>query len=156
MKKNPFLLLEVLIAFTLVTLCIVPLVRQPLQLYRTELAYLEEMELERLAEWAFTEAKEILLKNEIPWAKIPHKGEVAGPFPLSPTTLNIPGCPGKIIERSFLLKGRGEKPGPNGAQYRQLGVCIFLGTHKYWFRLPVQLILKVTNNDLNRDNRENQ
>jgi hypothetical protein len=142
MKKKPFLLLEILIAFFLVSLCIVPLVRQPLSLYQSELKRLEEMEKERLADWSFTEVKERLLKNEIPWEKIPAKSETSGPFSLPDALIQLPGCASKIIKRTFILTGRGQKPGKDEAEYRQLGIYIYLGKDKYAFRLPVKKVVE--------------
>lgn len=138
MKKRTFLLLEILIAFLLVTACAIPLVHQPLKLYKKEMNYLVKMEQERLADWTFTEIKEILLKNEIPWEKIPAKGVKTGPFPLPPVTLEIPGCKPKVIKRHFTLTGKGEKAGSNNALFRQIWVCIFLNEEEYGFRVPVQ------------------
>lgn len=140
MKKRTFLLLEVLLAFSLVTLCIIPLVRQPLKLYKSEVECLEKLEMERLAEWTFSEIKEILLRNEIPWEKIPAKSTTSEPFPLSDAKVEIPGCKTRIIKRSFTLTGRGEKRGSEKTLYRQLGVYLLLNDHNYAFRLPVQKI----------------
>lgn len=140
MKKRTFLLLEILIAFVLVAVCAIPLVKQPLKLYKNEMAYLQKMEQERLADWTFTEIKEILLKNEIPWEKIPAKGVETSPFPLPSVTIEIPGCTSKVIERSFTLRGRGEKVGLHDEVYRQIGVCIFLNEQKYRFRIPIQRV----------------
>jgi hypothetical protein len=138
MKKRPFLLLEILIAFFLVAICAVPLVRQPLKLYRSEMSQLERMEKERLADWTFIEIKEKLLKNEIPWEKIPGKGVTSAPFSLPDASIEIPGCPPKKVHREFFLTGRGEKVGMNEEIYRQLGVYVYLDKQKYSFRLPIQ------------------
>lgn len=140
MKKRTFLLLEILIAFFLVSLCIVPLVKQPLQLYRSELERLEGMEMERLADWTFSEVKEMLLKNEIPWAKIPNKSETTDPFPLADGVIQLPGSKAKTIRRSFTLYGNGVKPGKDGADYRQLGIYVDLNGVEYEFRLPVRKV----------------
>lgn len=140
MKKRTFLLLEVLIAFILVTICIIPLVKQPLKLYKDEMVHLEQLELERLADWTFLEVKELLLKNEIPWEKIPEKKMETGPFSMQASSIQIPGCKAKAIARSFTLKGRGEKVGNNSEIYRQLGIYIFLNGRKYEFRLPVKKV----------------
>lgn len=140
MKKRSFLLIEILIAFSLVAICIVPLVKQPLKLYQEEISRLEQIEKERLADWTFTEVKEMLLKNEIPWDSIPAKGEESASFPLSPAQISIPGCTPKTLHRSFILTGRGEKVGQGNATYRQLGVYIFLEKEKYTFRLPIQKV----------------
>jgi hypothetical protein len=140
MKKRNFLLIEILIAFVLVMICIVPLVKQPLKLYKDEMAYLEKMELERLADWTFIEVKELLLKNEIPWEKIPPKKMETDPFPLASSTIHIPGNKPRQVSRSFTLKGRGEKTGPKDQIYRQLGVYIFLNGQRYEFRLPIERV----------------
>ena len=138
MKKRTFLLLEILIAFVLVAICLIPLVKQPLKLYRSEMKYLERMELERLADWTFTEIKELLLKNEIPWEKLPQRGELTGDFPLPGAAIQIPGCPLKGVKRSFKLKGKGEKTGRHEELYRQIGVEISLNKQIYKFRLPIK------------------
>jgi hypothetical protein len=67
MKRKPYLLLELLIAFTLVALCAVPLVRDPLHSLRSEIRTFEKMELERLSEVSFADIKAELYRNEIPW-----------------------------------------------------------------------------------------
>lgn len=140
MKKRTFLLLEILIAFVLVSLCIVPLVKQPLKLYREEILALEKMERERMADWAFTEIREKLLTHEILWAKIPAKGEKTERFLMRSETLSIPGCRPKLIKREFQLIGKAEKMGYKEEIYRQLLISIFLDGEKYDFRLPVKKI----------------
>ena len=138
MKKRPVLLLEVLLALLLLVICAVPLVKQPLKLYREEITYLEKMEKERLADWSFTEIKELLLKNGIPWEKLPEKDGSAGPFFLPDAKLDVPGCKNCVVKRRFMLTGRGAKEGMQGQLYRQLGVYIFLNDAKYEFRIAVQ------------------
>ncbi len=124
LKKRSFLLPEVLIAIFLTSLCLIPLIRSPIESYRTEVELLEEMERERLAEWSFSEIKEKLLTHEIPWEKLPTKGNLTAPIPLSPITIQIPGLQSKTVNRSFVLKCRetGEKEGPQGEIYRMLYV----------------------------------
>lgn len=140
-KKRNFLLLEILIAFSIVTLCIVPLVRHPFQMIKYELVQLEQMEKERLADWAFSEVKEMLLKNEIPWKKIPNKNEETGPFSLPDAKICLPGCKEKVVRCTFTLKGQGRKEGKNGEEFRQIYVKINLDEKKpYTFRIPVQKV----------------
>lgn len=124
MKKRTFLLFEILIAFFLVALCAVPLVRQPLQFYRSEMKSLEQLERERLADWTFTEIKEKLLKTEIPWKKIPAKGNKSPAFSLPSATIQIPGCRAKQIERTFTLSCTGEKKGLHEEIYRSLLISV--------------------------------
>jgi hypothetical protein len=151
MQKRTFLLLEILIAFFIVAVCLVPLVTQPLKLYRSDLKFLEELERERLADWTFTEIKEKLLKHQIPWEKIPKRGVYSSPFSLPDATIEIPGCSPKIIERSFTLHCRGEKTGIKGEIYRSVWIYIAFSplvnpkekhSKSYTFRLLVQFLPK--------------
>jgi len=147
-KKTPFLLLEVFIALSLVLLCAFPLIVQPIRAYRTEMKSLEEAEGERLADWTFSEIKEQLLKNKLPWEKLPAQNETAGPFPLEPGTIQVPGREPKRIGRSFSLFGKGERQGTGGETYRMLYVKIEFSPELsrkkkgYSYRLPVQRIPK--------------
>lgn len=147
MKKRTFLLFEILIAFLLVTLCLVPLISQPLKLYRTDMIFLEELERERLADWTFTEVKEKLLKHEIPWEKLPSKGNKLNSISLPPSVIQIPGCTPKKIERSFVLSCRGEKIGLQDEIYRSIWITIDFSPNllkkkksSYKFRLTIQKI----------------
>ena len=124
MSKRPFLLLEVLIALALVALCAIPLIVKPIRAYRGELKNLEAAERERLADWTFSEIKEELYRNKIPWEKIPKLHETKGPFPLEPGNIYIPGHEPKEIERSFTLFGQGEKEGEAGDLFRMIYVHI--------------------------------
>ncbi len=152
-KKKTFLLLEILIAILLVSICLVPLIQSPIQSYRAERRLLEEMEGERLADWTFSEIKEKLLKNEIPWEKIPRPGAKTASFFLPASAIEIPGSQPKKIERSFTLEcgKRGEKEGLNGETIRILRVGIDFaprlslrkkGKSDYSFRLIVQKLPK--------------
>jgi hypothetical protein len=151
--KRPFLLFEVLIAIFLVSFCLIPLIRSPIQSYRNEVKLLEEMEGEKWAEWTFSEVKEKLLNNDLEWDKIPKPGETSPTFSLPPITLELPNISSKTINRSFSLRctKKGEKEGKNGEISRILWVDLFFtpkvsqrkpSKHKgdYSFRLMVQLI----------------
>lgn len=72
MKRN-FLLLELLIAFTLVALFAFPLIFNPLNRLNQEIQKLEEIETERLSELLLSEVKEELYLGKVPWKKIPKK-----------------------------------------------------------------------------------
>lgn len=144
MKKHSFLLLEILIGFTLVIYCIAPIVKNSISLYRGETTRLEKLELERLADWTFSEIKEMLLKNEIPWSKLPELNETTSPFTLPEKTIHLPGSSKKTISRTFTLFGKGEKPGKNNEEYRNLYINISLDDQKYTYRLPVQKLNKST------------
>ncbi len=145
MKKRSFLLLEVLIAFLLVAICSVTLVRQPLLIFSSEMKALEQMERERLAEWTYTEVKESLLKLEIPWEKLPGKNNKTQPISLPSATIEIPGCKPKTIERSFVLSCMAEKTGLQEEIYRNYHLFIDFSPplskkkpDQYKFRIQIQ------------------
>lgn len=144
MQKRPFVLLEILIAFMLVAICAIPLIEQPLWFFRKEVSSFEKLEKERLADWTFTEIKELLLKNEIPWDKLPSRGVTTAPFSLPPATLQIPGAKPKQIKRRFTLFCKGEKIGRNDEIFRILYVTVNLNDEipAYEFRIPVQRIVE--------------
>lgn len=102
-----------------------------------------------MADWTFSEIKELLLKNEIPWGKLPALHEKSDPFPLDDGFIHVPGRKKKKIERSFTLFGKGEKLGEEEKIYRMLYVSIQFdpplekGKNKiYTYRLVVQRISK--------------
>lgn len=125
MEKRPFLLLEVLISLALILVCIVPLVLRPLELFRSENRLLWEMERERLVDWTFSEIKEKLLKNEIPWKKLPSEKNQSVTFSLPDVTAFLPKGKQKKFHRTFSLKMKKEKEGLKGEVYRMLEVSIF-------------------------------
>lgn len=136
--KRTFLLVEVLIALFLVTLCIVPLVREPIIMFTNEWKELEMLELERIADWTFSELKEKFLKNEIPWEKIPKYKGKTGPFFLPDVQLQLPGHRPKKISRQFILHGKGKKDGRQGEEFRQVHITLSLNKQKYRYRVPIQ------------------
>jgi hypothetical protein len=147
-SKRPFLLLEVLIALSLVTLCAIPLIVKPIRAYRSEIAHLEAIERERLADWTFSEIQEQLYKNAIPWERLPNFQRTTGPFSLNESTIHIPGIKPKQIGRSFTLYGQGEKQNNRREIFRMIYVTIefqppFAKKNKiYTYRTIVKRILK--------------
>ena len=67
MKKRPFLLLEVLIAFAIVAICILPLLAPHLWIIQGEKAFLAEIQADRVAGNLFGELIQKLHENEIPF-----------------------------------------------------------------------------------------
>jgi hypothetical protein len=86
---------------------------------------LEEIEGERLADCSFMEIKEKLLKNEIPWKKLPPNKSPPLSYPLAAVQLQIPGKAQKTIQRFFTLTCVKEKEGLNGEIYRIFDVNIY-------------------------------
>lgn len=140
MRKQSFLLLEVLLAITIIALFAAPLIRYPIQYYRTEIDQLEKFEMQRLADWTFTEIKEKLLKEEIPWEQLPEKGQsIVRSLP--DETIRLPSLSSRTIHRSFTLKCKGEKTGIHGEIFRLYSVKVKLGSFKpFAYRILIQRI----------------
>jgi hypothetical protein len=138
MKKKSFLLLEVLIALTLVTISALPLVKEPLHLFKAEFKAFEELEQERLANLAFVEVKEAFYNHKIPWEKIPEKKDTSSPIPLSPVTIQIPGRPPKTVPCSFTITCTGKKEGLKDQIYKNLLINVKIQERNYSFKIPVQ------------------
>jgi hypothetical protein len=75
MKKRNFLLLEILLAVTLLALCIVPLVRNPICFYKKEMETLIDLEKKRIENEALLEIRQLLFKNQIPWNEFPMRNK---------------------------------------------------------------------------------
>ena len=139
MKKRSFVLLEVLIAFSLIFICVIPLIQQPLRLFRTEWQRLEEMETERLAAWTFSEVKEKLLNGEFSWDQIPEKKKKSPSYTLADGWIEIPGAVPKKVIRKFYLTGKKEKTGLQNEVIRKIEISIVLNGKKYQYFVPVIL-----------------
>jgi hypothetical protein len=124
MKKRPSLLLEILLACALLAAAAGPLMRKPIELYRTQMRALKEVEKQRLADLAFAEVKVDLLTHQIPWKKLPSKDMKQKIYPLAPVKMNIPYCSTESIERKAILKLRREKIGMRGEIVRLLEIEI--------------------------------
>jgi hypothetical protein len=136
--KRNFLLLEVLMAIALVAVFAAPLMRWPIKHYRAQITRLENFECQRLADWTFSEIKELLLKEGIVWDKLPAKGQELNQG-LSDAKLLIPHLPPRTVHRSFTLFCKGEKQGIHGEIFRIYRVEIVIDSKKiFHYRILVQ------------------
>lgn len=69
-RKRSFLLLEVLIAFTLLITCFFPLLKPHLWMRKERLNQLEQWQLHRLSRLAIVEVKRKLYEHKYPWGKL--------------------------------------------------------------------------------------
>jgi hypothetical protein len=69
-RKHPFLLLELLIAMGLLSLCIVPLARMPMSALNSEIKTYQRLQLYRINDVVFADVKAALYANEIPWEQL--------------------------------------------------------------------------------------
>ena len=100
MRKSPFLLLEVLIAFTLVALCVLPFLYPHFYMIKSEKEFVKEVELDRVANLVFADIYEKLYKNEIPWDTIKDKSA----SPLNSVELQRLGMQGEYHFEEFREK----------------------------------------------------
>ena len=70
-KKRAFTLLEVLIAFLLIVICLVPLLAPYPFIYRQQKKIVEELEIDRLASLAFVDLLSKIYKKEIDHLSMP-------------------------------------------------------------------------------------
>ncbi len=127
MRKRSFILLEILIACSLLALCAAPLMSRPVFLYRSQMKALQNLELERLADLSFAEVKEMLLKNQIPWKKLPTEKKPKAEYPLPAIDLQIPHCEPSPMERKAIFTLQKEKLGIKGDLFLLLDVEIWFG-----------------------------
>jgi hypothetical protein len=138
--KRNFLLMEVLLAIALVAVFAAPLMRWPIKHYRSQISRLESFECQRIADWTFSEIKELLLKEGIRWENLPSKGQKITQT-LSDAKLLIPRLPSRSVHRSYTLSCKGEKQGLHGEIFRiyRVEICIDTKT-PYKYRVLVQRI----------------
>lgn len=71
-RANHFQLLEVLIALMIVSLCIIPLIYPQAMMHREQKQFLQELQIDHIANLAFADLFEKLHKNDksLPWESI--------------------------------------------------------------------------------------
>lgn len=115
-RKRPYLLLELMIALTIVSLCSIPLMRYPMYCLQTQLTLLKEGELERLAEESFAEIKEAFYKNEVPIDKI-KEGKEKFLYKTAPVNLSFGKTLSQSFEKRYYLRTHAQKTGKNLEDY---------------------------------------
>lgn len=68
--RRPILLLEVIIAFALVALCVLPLIYPHVFILRSEKQFVSEVELDHRVSLIYADIMEKLYRKEIPWQDI--------------------------------------------------------------------------------------
>ncbi len=103
-KQRPFLLLELLIALTLCTICIPLFVKNPLLFLNKEKTSLENMELQRCAENSFCTLKTLLYKNTINWNSLSLKRKEASYVENeTPIKISFPQTTPKLYREKYKL-----------------------------------------------------
>ena len=116
-RKRPFILLEVLIALALISLFAIPLVRAPLETIHEETKTLCKLELERNANIAFADVKELFYTQALPWDSF--LGEKPLIRPLGTQTIGT-----RTFEKTARIRVSKEKVIRGGQTMRKLGVTL--------------------------------
>lgn len=69
-KKRSFLLLEVLIAFAIIAMCMLPLIAPHTFILREQKKFIEQVELDHLVNLVYADIIERLYRNEIGWGSL--------------------------------------------------------------------------------------
>lgn len=75
-RRQPAILLEVLIAFTLIALCILPLIYPHVFILRSEKKFISTVELDHYVNLLYADRLQKLYQNEIPWQDIENGNEI--------------------------------------------------------------------------------
>ena len=115
MKRRPYLLLEVVIALSLIALCAIPLLRPLFAASGREAAHVRALDNQLRAEQAFTEVRDLLYDNAIPWNALAKN---------RPSISTLNDCSFTISEKTKFRKRT--NTGKEGATYRLLEITIHL------------------------------
>ena len=115
--KKPFILLELLIALTLVAIFGLPLIRTPLNGFQQERRLLSALEIERLANARFVEIRADIYSGEIPWGAFDHKASKM-PFASKEISINLPHLSKTTFEEKTFIYSSYSKKGDDDKEYR--------------------------------------
>lgn len=136
-KKHPFVLLEILIALAITSLAALPLALSPIHALQKEREMLEEIEYGRIADYSFSDIKEMLLQNSIPWEELSSSEKN---YFLDDISFYLPGFKERVVQREFTVQVSREKEGENNAVYRHLIIYLLLNGHSFRYELFAQKI----------------
>ena len=128
-------LLEILIALSLVALCIFPFVKQPITMHKAEIKRLERIECDRIAAWTYTEVRETLLNRGLRWEQIPQLQEQSSWMGLADVVLELPPMPCTHLPRRYRLVTQEEKQEANGQIHRLVALVIEVGKRQFTYRV---------------------
>lgn len=123
-KKRNFLLLEILIAVSLIVMCSIPLIRNPICFYKKEIENLENLSYTKLRHEVLFEIKEMLFKNEIPWQDFATNKKSQAPVKTLTKTLTFKGIKTKKVPVYYRIWSIRDKNCQNDSVCRKVGVQI--------------------------------
>lgn len=130
--------MEVLIAIALLSVFAPWLMRLPINHYKQQINRLESLERQRIADWTYSEVKELLIKQTIPWEQLPEFAQPPASHYLPPVQIHLPGFTPKTEKRSFTLQCIKEKEGKQGDIFRLYQLKVLLAGEKFKYLLVIQ------------------
>jgi hypothetical protein len=130
--SQSYLLLELIIALTLVMLCVLPYLRIPSGVVRQELLFIQRLELQHVSDRTCALVKERIYTGEISWEQICHPKEKKVLIIDDIVSLPIKELAKQRYSRRCYLYSCGKK-GPNNEEYRLVTVKVLFK------RIPAQL-----------------
>lgn len=122
-RRSAFLMLEVMIAFLLMALCLVPLLEPHYTMLQSDLTILEESKIERIVQKLYADFLIKIYNGDVLWSDVDHKDTGAHPREISQEALE--GLPYKVhyvLRVALHQGGRGEysKPSKNTPRNERL------------------------------------
>lgn len=96
-KRHPAILLEVLIAFALIALCVLPMIYPHVYILRSEKKFIATVELDHYVNLLYADRLQKLYQNEIPWQDIENGKEM----PIDSQLLEAVGYKGDLPFTGF-------------------------------------------------------
>lgn len=121
-KKKSFLLIEILVAISIISMLSVPLIRNPICFCKSQIKSLEKLECERIAELTFLDIKLKLISGERINISKYVKDAISNHLP----SYKLDAFKNKEILRSYVVYSKREKQTEANDIYKFLNITIFL------------------------------
>lgn len=127
-QKHYFLLLELIIVISIITISSLAIIRNPIFFFRSQIDTLIQVEYERISDLSLCDIKTKLYENSIKFEDLIKNKKDTKRQLLDPISIKIPTICTKKIYRSFRVWKKENKNGENSIQYSLLKVEIYLST----------------------------
>ncbi|MBJ7449212.1 MAG: type II secretion system protein [Parachlamydiales bacterium] len=131
-KKRYFVLLELLIALSIVTLCLVPLIAPQVKMTTQIMSWIEKKQLDRLADIAYAEVLEQLYENgdekksdRILWEQLSKNGAIFKREWPEPVVINYPKNRTAWVKRSYSIATVDEKNKASNDGFKRIMITIY-------------------------------
>lgn len=114
-RRSSFLLLEVMIAFLLMALCLVPLLQPHFAMLQSDLMIVEESKLERVVQRLYADFLVALYRGEVTWPDVDRTDTPKHQHPIQPQALEGLPYEGYYVLRIARYPGR--RPGEYSKPY---------------------------------------